>query len=147
MPSFLAGSRVPAGALNALTDLAVDIAGGPTSGTTPLIAGTLVVPAAPIDRVVTPSVQSLVAITDTGGLYSIEIRRNNAAGARYGYGRAERVSASNVSCPVQGDPFGLPAGQTATLVVVLTRITGSGTGEVVAFSGGSHLVASLKAAP
>lgn len=144
MPSFLAGQRLPASHLNALTDLSVDISGGPTTGTTGLVVGTLVIPAAPVDRVVKPYAAARVAIDTAGASYSIDIMDDST---RRGYARVERLGISQVTANIVGKSFHLPADSPLTLTAVLTRITGTGSASVQAGVGWSHLGATLSATP
>lgn len=133
MPSFLAGQRVPAAALNSLASLTADIAGGPTSGTTELLlSGSLVIPAATIERVITPSLTLALNPDNAGEVWDVRIRETDVSGTIRGDGRFDLTDAGITRWTVLGTPFTLDAGTPLTLVATIQRFAGTGN---VAVSG------------
>lgn len=147
MASFHAGQRLPASHLNALTAISVDLSGGPTSGDTELLlTGTLTIPAAPIDRLVVPTMMLRLNATTSGG-WNINIRDSNISGTNRGTTRVLFAESGLQGAVALGRPFVLAAGATHTLVATIARFAGSGTATLSGSGLFNQMTADLKPAP
>lgn len=112
------------------------VSGGPTSGTTELVVATLVVPAQPIDTIQVPSATVSLSATTAGEQFSLRIRETNTSGTALGQQRDATASVSGggvVASMTIADGLArsVPAGNAATYVCTIARITGSGTASVL----------------
>lgn len=150
MPSFHAGSRLPASHLNALTAVSIAPSGGPTSGTTELLlSGTLTISAAPIDRLVIASLTLQLATDTPDDRYMARIRDDTATGANRLAIPCRLGSTATESVSGVGEAFGVAAGTTHVLVATLQRLSSpaNGAGSVAGGSNNNILSAQLFAAP
>lgn len=145
MASFLAGQRLPAGHLNALTSISVDLDVGGTYGTTETqVPGTLTIPAALIERMVVPSV-NVHYFGASGNLIEVRVRQGATTGPIRARTRQPTHSLGSVTTATSGEGFLLAAGVTIDLIATL-QLNG-GTVDVAAYAGTNFLQATLLAAP
>lgn len=149
MASFLAGQRLAAGALNALATWSVPIAAATTSGTTALtLSPTLTIPAAPIDRLITPKLELIAGQSDGSDRFMFRIRSGTGTGTiRAQFNRPPTGTTATASVLLFGEEVLVPAGASHTFVATIERLGGSGTCTVGAQASGSLLSATATAAP
>ncbi len=138
MPSFLAGSRMSAGAVNAFTALSVDISGQTTSGDDELVLpGVLSIPAAPIDRLVVASYHLFLNSSGgTGDRATVRIRQGGISGAIRAHGLRVFTGTIVETAEGRGRPFLLAAGVSLDLVCTTQRSFGTGN---IAIGGAQNL--------
>lgn len=148
MASFLAGHRLPASHLNALTSVSVGLSTGGTFGTTETVIPTttsapLVIAAAPIDRLVVVTI-NVHLLSASGAMVTLAARVGDVNGTPRARIRQQTAGAGQ-TLDASGEEFLLAAGATVNLVPTLQ--VNAGTATVSAFQGTGFVRADMMAAP